>query len=173
MRNTAAVFFRIIQLILLPVGIPGYVLFVGKLVTFSRRSGTSATILASFYTRYMQHKLGTRLDEPCNRIMRVLPNVSHLGLLLETAPTLVAHKLTGYVPAIYRYPYQGEPPMMHQSSSRTTFYDAALARHIAGISQLVILGAGFDTRVYRLPAGTQVRSLRSTHPKHRRSSVMC
>lgn len=165
MRNTEAVFFRIIQLVLLPFGIVGYVLFVGKLVIFSRRTGTSATILASFYTRYLQHRLGTRLDEPCNRMMRILPNVSRLGLLLETAPTLVAHKLTGYVPHIYSYPYVGEPPMVHQSSARTTFYDAALQMHITGISQLVILGAGLDTRVYRLPARTQVRCFEIDTPK--------
>ncbi len=48
MRNiVAATIFRIIQIILLPIGTVGYVLFVIKLVTFSRRSGTSATVLAS------------------------------------------------------------------------------------------------------------------------------
>ncbi len=40
--------------------------------------------------------------------------------------------------------------MRHQSASRTTFYDAALERHLADIDQLVFLGAGFDTRSYRL-----------------------
>jgi methyltransferase (TIGR00027 family) len=157
-RNiAAATLFRIIQIILLPIGAVGYVPFVVKLVTFSRRSGTSATVLASLYTRYMQNRLGTRRDEICDRLMMVLPNVSHLGLHLTTAPTLLAHNLTGYVPRIYRYPYEGEPPMRHQPAARTTFYDAALERHIAGINQLVILGAGFDTRGYRLPAGTRVR----------------
>ena len=158
MRNiVAATTFRIIQIILLPIGAVGYVLFVVKLVTFSRRSGTSATVLASLYTRYMQHRLGTRRDEPCDRLMMVLPDISHLGLLLATAPTLLAQRLTGYVPRIYRYPYKGVPPMKHQPAARTTFYDAALKRHIARIEQLVILGAGFDTRAYRLPAGTRVR----------------
>jgi hypothetical protein len=92
-RFAVAILFRVIQIILLPVGATAYVLFVFKLVTFSRKSGTSATVLASLYTRYMQHKLGTRPDEPCARLMMVMPNVSHLGLLLETIPTLVAHRL--------------------------------------------------------------------------------
>jgi methyltransferase (TIGR00027 family) len=150
---------------LLPSGVVGYALFVVKLVTFSRRSGTSATVLASLYTRYMQHKLGTRRDEPCDRLMMVLPNVPHLGLRLTTAPTLLAHRLTGYVPRIFRYPYEGVPPMKHQAAARTTFYDVALERHIAGIDQLVILGAGFDTRSYRLPAGTRVRCFEVDTPK--------
>ena len=165
MRNiVAATIFRIIQIILLPIGAVGYVLFVIKLVAFSRRSGTSATVLASLYTRYMQHRLGTRRDEPCDRLMMVLPNVSHRGLRLETAPTLLVHRLTGYVPRIYHYPYEGVPPMKHQSAARTTFYDAALERHIAGINQLVILGAGFDTRAYRL-AETRVRCFEIDTPK--------
>ncbi len=166
MPNTiAASIFRIIQIILLPIGVVGYVLFLAKAIMFSRRSGTSATVLASFYTRYMQHKLGTRRDEPCVRLMMVLPNISHLGLRLVTAPTLVAHHLTGYVPVIYRYPYQGVPPMRHQSAARTTFYDAALERHLADVDQLVILGAGFDTRAYRLRAGTRVRWFEVDTPK--------
>lgn len=40
--------------------------------------------------------------------------------------------------------------MRHQAAARTTFYDAALERHLDRIGQLVILGAGFDTRLYRL-----------------------
>jgi O-methyltransferase involved in polyketide biosynthesis len=34
--------------------------------------------------------------------------------------------------------------MKHQSAVRTSFFDAALSRHLTGIGQLVILGAGFD-----------------------------
>ncbi len=166
MRNViASAFFRLIQITLLPIGTAGYVLFIIKLITFSRRSGTSATVLASLYTRHMQHRLGTRRDEPCERLMMVLPNVSYSGLRLATAPTLLAHQLSGYVPRIYRYPYEGEPPFAHQSAARTTFYDAALERHIGKIRQLVILGAGFDTRAYRLPRSSQVRCFEVDTPK--------
>ena len=164
-RIVAATVFRIIQIVLLPIGAVSYAVFVVKLVAYSRKAGTSATVLASLYTRYMQHKLGTRCDEACARLMMVMPNVPQLGLRLETAPTLVAHRLTGYVPRVYRYPYEGVPPMMHQSASRTTFYDEALERHLAGIDQLVILGAGFDTRAYRLPEGTRVRCFEIDAPE--------
>jgi methyltransferase (TIGR00027 family) len=137
-----------------------------KLIVYSRRSGASATVLASLYTRWMQHKLGTRRDEPCVRLMMVLPNVSHLGLRLLTGPTLLAHRLTGYVPRIYRYPYEGVPPMKDQPAARTTFFDAALERHLAGIDQLVILGAGFDTRSYKLTADARmVRCFEIDEPK--------
>lgn len=156
-KLTAAVAFHVIQALLLPLGAVGYVLFVARLFTHSRRSGASATVLASLYTRYMQHVLGTRRDEPAARLMAVMPNVPALGLLLTTAPTRVAHALTGHVPHIYRYPYPGEPPLVHQSAARTTFYDEAVARHLGEVDQWVILGAGFDTRAYRSPLPAGVR----------------
>ena len=152
MRNIVkAAIFRMIQIAWSPIALVGYVLFVIKLILFSRKSGVSSTTLASLYTRWMQHKLGTRLDEPCERLMMVLPNVSHLALRLVTGGTLLAHRLTGYVPGIYRFPFEGEPQMAQEPAARTTFFDAALARHLGDIDQLVILGAGWDTRSYRMP----------------------
>jgi methyltransferase (TIGR00027 family) len=88
--------------------------------------------------------------------MAVLPNVPPLALRLVTSPTVLAHRVTGYVPRIYRYPYKGEPPFRHQPAARTTFFDA-LERHLAHIEQLVILGAGFDTRCYRLQDRNRIR----------------
>jgi methyltransferase (TIGR00027 family) len=152
MRTIAKVsIFRLIQIAWSPVALAGYIIFVVKLIMFSHKSGVSSTTLASLYTRWMQHKLGTRLDEPCERLMMVLPNASHLALTIVTGGTLLAHRLTGYVPKIYRYPYEGNPPIAHESVARTTFFDAALARHLGDIDQLVLLGAGYDTRSYRMP----------------------
>ena len=161
-----ALIFRIIWIIWLPLGTIGLVFFIVRLVAYSRRSGRSATVLASLYSRWMQHSLGTRLDEPAARLTMALP---------QHAPpawaTLVAHRLTGYVPKVYRYPYEGVPSMSHHAAARTTFYDVALERHLAGIGQLVILGAGFDTRSYRVPA--RVRCFEIDTPKPRRSSARC
>ncbi|TME00741.1 MAG: class I SAM-dependent methyltransferase [Chloroflexi bacterium] len=152
MRNIVkAPIFRLIQIAWSPIGLVGYVLLVITMILFSRTSGVSSTTLASLYTRRMQHELGTRLDEPCERLMMVLPNVSHLALRLVTGGTLLAHRLTGYVPGIYRFPFEGEPQMAQEPAARTTFFDAALTRHLSDIDQLVILGAGWDTRSYRMP----------------------
>jgi methyltransferase (TIGR00027 family) len=163
--TVAATIFWWLQIVLFPPALVGYVLFVVRSVAYSCRTGASATLLTSFYTRWMQHRLGTRRDEPCARLMRVLPNVSQPGLRLVTGPTLLAHRLTGYVQRRYRYPYEGAPPMRDQPAARTTFFDAALERHLAGVRQLVVLGAGLDTRAYRLPAGTRVRCFEVDTPR--------
>jgi methyltransferase (TIGR00027 family) len=164
-RLPAAALFRVIQAALLPVGTVGYLLAVPKLLLYSRRTAVSATILASLYARYMEHRLGTRPDEPAARLMKVMPNVARLGFALETTPTMAAHLLTGHVPRIYRYPYPGTPPLHHHASARTSFYDTAFHRHLPGIDQLVILGAGFDTRVYRLAPENSVRCFEIDQPR--------
>jgi methyltransferase (TIGR00027 family) len=165
-RNSAAfAVFWGIHVLAAPLFAVGYVLFVLKMLLYARKSGASGTILASFYTRWMQHQLRTRRDVACARIMRVLPNVSPLGLRLFTGPTILAHRLTGYVPRIYRYPYPGQPPMNDEPAARTTYFDQALARHLRTIDQLVILGAGLDTRPYRLPPGVRIRCFEVDTPK--------
>src|SRR5215831_17049330 len=120
----AATIFRLIQIVSFPIALVGYVLFVSKSILFSRKSGVSMTALAPLYMRYMRHKLGTRLDEPGVRLMMALPNVSRLGIRLFTGPTVLASHLTGYVPAVYRYPYAGKPSVQYESSARTAFFDA-------------------------------------------------
>jgi methyltransferase, putative, TIGR00027 family len=164
MRNIVKVpIFRLIQIAWLPIGLVGYVLLIIAMIIYSRTSGVSSTTLASLYTRRMQHKLGTRSDEPCERLTLVLPNAFSLALRLVTGGTLLAHRLTGYVPPIYRYPFEGEPQMSQEPMARTTFFDAALTRHLNDIDQLVILGAGWDTRSYRMPA--KIRCFEVDAPK--------
>jgi methyltransferase (TIGR00027 family) len=167
-RRAAFLVYCLFQLLWLPLTIAAYVPFVVKMVLYSRRSGASSTVLASFYPRWMQHRLGTRRDNACVHLMRVLPNVSQLGLDLLTFPTLLAHRLTGYVPTIYRYPFPEPPSMNEQPAARITFFDEALDRHLGEVEQLVILGAGLDTRPYRLPAGAGVRCFEIDAPKTQR-----
>lgn len=162
----SAVLFRVVQCALLPIGGVGYVSFVAGSLAASRRLGASTTLLASFYTRWMQDALGVRRDEACAKLMAVMPTVPPISLRLVTAPTRWAHRLTGYVPPIYRYPYRGEPPFAHQPAARTTYYDQTLQRHLAGVDQLVVLGAGFDTRSYTLVTDRRIRCFEVDAPNN-------
>ncbi len=147
----AVIIFRLIQTVAFPIELVGYILFVSKAMLFKRHSGVSMTALAPLYMRYVRHQLGTKLDEPGVRLMLALPNVSRLGIRLFTGPTVLASHLTGYVPAVYRYPYAGKPSVQYESAARTAFFDSALSRHLGEIKQFVLLGAGWDTRAYQMP----------------------
>jgi methyltransferase (TIGR00027 family) len=125
----------------------------------------SGTAQGPLSARFLEHVLGTREDEPAYRLMMALPNVALLGLRLFVWPLLLAHRVTGYVPKAFRYPFEGDVPPQYQASARITFFDAAIDRYLDGIGQLVILGAGFDTRAFRLPRDTRVRPFEVDAPK--------
>jgi methyltransferase (TIGR00027 family) len=161
----AAGLFWAVHVIALPVLVAGYVLFAIKWMLYTRRSGASGTALATMFSRWLLHAVGSRRDAPCVRIMRVLPSLSQTGFGLMTQPTVFAYRLTGYLPRQLRYPYQGVPTINEEPVARTTYFDLALDRHLGEIDQLVILGAGFDTRAYRLPADTTVRCFEVDTPR--------
>src|SRR4051794_1259767 len=93
----AAGFFWAIHAIALPLLAVGYVLFVVKWMLYTRRSGASGTALATMFSRWLLHKVGSRRDAPCVRVMRVLPSLSQTGFRLMTEPTVLAYRLTGYL----------------------------------------------------------------------------
>ncbi len=111
------------------------------------------------------HMLGLRRDEAANRLLMALPSTLGLAVLLTGGPTLLAHRLTGYVPSAFRYPFEGDVPPQFEASARVTFMDAAVERHLATINQFVILGAGFDTRAFRLPRPGQIRCFEVDMPE--------
>ncbi|HYO65148.1 MAG TPA: SAM-dependent methyltransferase [Archangium sp.] len=160
----AAGVFYLLSFLLFPVTQLGYVLWVGSLLA-RRGSGVSGTAQGPLSARWFDHMLGTRKDEPTERLMRVLPGVPPLAPRLVAGPMLLAHRLTGYVPRAFRFPFEGEVSPLHQASARITFFDAAVDRHLADFDQFVILGAGFDTRAFRLPKNRAIRAFEVDMPK--------
>ncbi len=160
----AAVIFYIINIILFPLILVGYVLWVGKAYA-GRKSSVSGTAQGPLSARWFQHHLGIRQDDAANRLMMLLPSVSPLAVWLVFGPMLLAHRLSGYVPMAFRYPFEGNISIQNQVSARQTFYDSVVNRYLPDLPQFVILGAGFDTRAFRLPKEVQVRSIEIDTPK--------
>ena len=148
--------FYLLCTLMSPVILIGYLMWVGKLFA-AGRSGVSATAQGPLSARFSEHNFGTRHDEAADRLMRALPGVPRLGLRLTTDPVLLApYRVTGYVPRAFRYPFEGDVAPQYQASARIWFLTP---RWIGTYptSRIVILGAGFDTRAYRLPSDTRVR----------------
>lgn len=160
----AALIYTIICTLLFPIILVGYILWIGKLYA-GRASGVSGTAQGPLSARWFQHQLGTRSDEPANRLLMVLPGVSPLAVWLVFGPMLLASRLSGYVAPTFRYPFEGVVSLQNQASARQTFYDRAVDQYLAGVTQFVILGAGFDTRAFRLPKERQVRSFEVDTPE--------
>lgn len=166
MRNLhAAIVFYALNVLLFPITLLGYGIWVGKLILAGRRSGVSGTAQGPLSARWFMHNLGTRQDEAANRLLLAVPAASPLGIHLSAWPMLYAHRLTGYVPSAFRYPFEGEVAMQYEASARQWFFDQAVEHSLDKISQLVLLGAGFDTRAYQLPKPSQVRAFEVDTPQ--------
>jgi len=159
----AAVVYNLLQILLSPLLVVGYVLYIVKFLQAGSASGGTAQ--APLLGRWTQHKLGRRLDEPSYRLMEALPGVSHLAMQLLWVPTTLAIRVSGYLPKSFRYPFEGEVSMQDEGFARQTFFDTVVEGHLADVAQFVILGAGFDTRALRLPPDTRVRSFEVDMPK--------
>jgi methyltransferase (TIGR00027 family) len=163
-KLVSAVAYYILCIVMSPLIIVGYIVWVSRTIT-SGRSGVSGTAQGPLTARFSEHNFGTRQDEAADRLLRALPGVPPLGLHLAAGPVLLANRLTGYVPKAFRYPFEGEIPARYEASARISFFDAAVDRYLPDVAQFVILGAGFDTRAYRLPRDTQVRVFEVDTPR--------
>lgn len=166
-KVVAAAGFYVLCAVLSPVILVGYLVWVGKIVV-SGRSGVSGTAQGPLSARATEHLLGTRPDAAADRLIRVVPGVPRLGLRLTSGPLAFAHRLTGYVPKAFRYPFEGDVSPQYEASARIAFFDRALAGCLPDIAQFVVLGAGFDTRAYGLPTGTPVRVFEVDSPTTQR-----
>ena len=95
--------FYIINIILAPVTLTGYLIWVGKGFLTRNKPGVSGRAQGPLSARWFEHNLGTRQDEPANRLMKVLPGMPPLGMRMVSGPLLLAHRLTGFVPRAFAY----------------------------------------------------------------------
>jgi methyltransferase (TIGR00027 family) len=163
----SALAYYVLCALMSPLILVGYVVWVRK-TNATRRSGVSGTAQGPLAARFTEHNFGTRRDEAADRLFRVLPDVPPLGRRLAAGPVLLAHRLTGYVPRVFRYPFEGHVAPQHEASARIGFFDAAVDRYLPGVAQFVVLGAGFDTRAYRLPSDSRVRVFEVDSPPTQR-----
>jgi methyltransferase (TIGR00027 family) len=78
---------------------------------------------------------------------------------------MLAHRLTGCVPKAFRYPFEGDVPPQYQAAARMTFFDAVVDQSLSVMEQFVVLGAGFDTRAFRLPKHMAIQAFEVDAPK--------
>ena len=163
--RSAATLFYAINVLLFPITLIGYVIWLARIYASRRASGASTSAQGPLSVRTSMHLLGLRGDAAAYRLLMALPSTSRPGVLLAAGPILLAHRLTGFVPSAFRYPHEGDVPPQFEASARVTFIDAAVDRYLATINQFVILGAGFDTRAFRVPRPGQIRCFEVDTPQ--------
>jgi len=149
--------YYLLNILLFPITAIGFVVMSASMFA-GRKSPVSGTASAPLMGRWTLHNFGTRPDQAASRLMMAM---SGLSVSLTAGPGLLAHRLTGFVPKGYYYPFQGEVTMGNEGFARQTFFDKVVEQYLPGISQFVILGAGFDTRDFRLKAAPRYAAVRS------------
>jgi len=163
--RTAALLSALISIVFLPVVLVVWTVYVVHRVLSSRKLGVSATAFGPMSARWIQHQLGLRRDDACVTLIKALPNHCYVGLYATLFPVLLSHRLTGFVPKRFRYPYEGIPPVQHQTEVRATFVDKTIENYLPHVEQFVELGAGYDTRTMQLQRDQRIRCFEVDLPK--------
>lgn len=72
-------------------------------------------------------------------------------------PTVLALRLTGFTIHMYDYPVHNSSNLIDALGHRTRFFDDAIFSYLDKVEQIVILGAGWDTRAYSLAQNESIR----------------
>ena len=137
-----------------PLLLPGLVFYMVPIV--AARGRVSGTAYAPFIARLHYHLLGSRLDPAALALARGLPATNRVAMVLLMKPMVWAARLSGYLPPTLRYPARRPTPFFEAVAARCEFFDQVLLTQAADGAQVVILGAGWDTRAYGLLAGRTV-----------------
>ena len=139
-----------------PALVTGYLLLLLRGAGQMRRTGMSVTATRTLFSRALLHRLGRRPDPVAASILPRVPYVSPAGRALLAAPLAWASRLTRWYPGFLRYDVAAAESPSGMVGARTAFFDAALTRYRPRVRQLLILGAGFDTRSFTHARGLPV-----------------
>ncbi len=119
----------------------------------------------------MAHGMGARDDASAYRLASALPALSPLIWWLLMWPTGLANRIAGYKPALFAGPTTRPAKLMQMMALRNEFFDETLREAAAIVEQVVILGAGWDTRAYEQLKGSDVRIFEVDTPATQQAKV--
>lgn len=138
----------LVILLLTPAFLIGFLFYV--IPIFISRGRVSGTAYEPFNSRLLYHCFGNRLDPAALQLAGGLPATNRIFMSLLLRPIAWAARITGYTPATLEYPPPYPTPMSAYIGARCEFLDNVLLQSVSAGDQVVILGAGWDTRAYGL-----------------------
>jgi methyltransferase (TIGR00027 family) len=139
----------VLQLVLLPLSILGYLQATMTTIRYAKSSGTSMTATSILGGRMIMHRFGVREDAATVALLKQLPFISSIAYNLVLAPAIIAHKLTGYVPTMAKLIPPNRASLPYLVNCRTGIIDRLFTQAKDEIEQVVVMGAGYDTRVMK------------------------
>lgn len=143
--------FLVLELFLLPISLLGMARYTVGLTRFCGRTGVSLTAYKVAVNRWLFHQLGLRRDPMAVALLEALPITSPPLMSMLVGPTLLALRLSGWEPGSLRSPVAQPSQAGTFVQHRTEFIDTVVREELGGYQQVVLLGAGFDSRPYLEP----------------------
>lgn len=152
MRGLILIILMIPMIPFLIVALIIYTWRVRRVIIPQNISGTAAE---PYGARLMMHIAGTRIDNAAYKIAEHLLLYAQPVKFLMLQATWLALKISGYKGFFFAYPGPRPSNVATMMSHRSHFVDRSMNEAFSGtensVEQLVILGAGWDTRCYDLP----------------------
>jgi methyltransferase (TIGR00027 family) len=144
--------FLLMTLVYTPFFVLAMIGFTFKLWVFNIPKGISGTAYEPFMARMAMHEAGTRPDDPAVRLAPHLPALSPFIAWIFGGMG-VASRWSGYRGPVFDYPATRPSTLMAMIAHRCDFFDRTLAEATDPdgehpVRQVVVLGAGWDTRLY-------------------------
>lgn len=144
-------------LLLSPALVAAAALMTVRALAGTRGTAISVTALTPLLVRAVLHRVGQRSDPEADALLAALPMVSSRGVALLVGSLALASWMSGHPTALFQSPLSSEDAgLMGQMNVRTALFDAAIDRARPDCAQLVVLGAGYDTRAFTHGAGLAV-----------------
>jgi len=137
-------------IVIIPIFWSQFVLAIKGASTAEDRNGASITALFVLQIRYLMHSTGTRKDDGAAKLHLLGPFQKHTWFI---EPVFVAQQnlcMAMACVASWRIPLRADPNTLYASpyehfQGRFMFIDKAL-EYFQPVDQLVVMGAGYDTR---------------------------
>jgi methyltransferase (TIGR00027 family) len=137
-----------LQILWLPFSILGVLWVAYKQIVRSKALGLSQTAVEIINGRWTGHVFGLRKDTASFKLAGNLPNNSVLGLGMTLFPLMVARMIAGRSFLYPQLPEDKKSSIANMVFSRCRRFDSLIERYADRAEQLVVLGAGLDTRAY-------------------------
>jgi methyltransferase (TIGR00027 family) len=140
--------YALLMFLLLPVFLLGFPFYMVPILL--SRGKVSGTAYEPFNGRLLYHLLGSRFDPAALQLAGGLPATNRMFMGLLVRPIVWSSRISGYWPVMLDFPPPRPTPISAMVGARCEFLDQAMLDHVSAGDQVVILGAGWDTRGYGL-----------------------
>ena len=148
MKFLSIVVYIFVQILFIPLAIIGVLMIVIKQFVVSRFLKISSTAVDVVSVRWAMDIFDIKEDKTSGQLFKYLPNASLLGHWMVMYPTYLRYKMSNSYNGFYSSKETGKEFFGNPITNRTLYFDEYIKLHKDTAKQLVILGAGFDTRCY-------------------------